>query len=65
MNTHITEKKKNTCNRTELIFKTKLRAFHGGLVVKNPPANAGDMGLIPDQENPTCCRAARTMYHNY
>ena len=21
--------------------------FPGGLVVKNPPANAGDMGLIP------------------
>ena len=22
------------------------------LVVKNPPANAGDLGLIPGQENP-------------
>ena len=22
--------------------------FPGGSVVKNPPANAGDMGLIPD-----------------
>ena len=21
--------------------------FPGGLVIKNPPANAGDMGLIP------------------
>ena len=21
--------------------------FHGGSVVKNPPANAGDVGLIP------------------
>ena len=21
--------------------------FHGGSMVKNPPANAGDMGLIP------------------
>ena len=23
--------------------------FPGGTVVKNPPANAGDMGLSPDQ----------------
>ena len=22
--------------------------FHGGPVVKNPPSNAGDLGLIPD-----------------
>ena len=26
--------------------------FPGGLVVKNPPANAGDSGLIPDWEDP-------------
>ena len=25
----------------------KNRGFFGGLVVKNPPANAGDMGSIP------------------
>ena len=25
----------------------RLRDFPGGAVVKNPPANAGDMGLIP------------------
>ena len=29
--------------------KTKSRDFPGGTVVKNPPANAGDMGLSPDQ----------------
>ena len=28
-------------------FKNKTRFFLGGPVVKNPPANAGDMGLIP------------------
>ena len=28
--------------------------FPGGSVVKNPPASAGDMNLIPDQEDPTC-----------
>ena len=26
-----------------------IRGFPGGLVVKNLPANAGDMGLIPAQ----------------
>ena len=29
------------------VFKTDLGDFPGGLVVKNPPANAGDRGLIP------------------
>ena len=27
--------------------KKKLRDFPGGTVVKNPPANAGNMGSIP------------------
>ena len=29
------------------IFKANNRDFPGGTVVQNPPANAGDMGLIP------------------
>ena len=28
-------------------IKSKLRDFPGGAVVKNPPANAGDMGSSP------------------
>ena len=28
-------------------YKTKFRDFPGGAVVKNPPANAGDMGSSP------------------
>ena len=28
--------------------KTSSKGFTGGPVVKNPPANAGDMDLIPD-----------------
>ena len=36
--------------------------FPGGQVVKNPPAKAGDMGSIPDQEY---CRATKSMHHNY
>ena len=29
-------------------LSTHIQGFPGGSVVKNPPANAGDMGLIPD-----------------
>ena len=29
------------------LFKNPFRDFPGGTVVKNPPSNAGDMGLIP------------------
>ena len=28
-------------------------------MVKNPPANAGGTGLIPGQEDPTCCGATK------
>ena len=42
--------------------------FPGGAVVKNPPANAGDMGswvraLV--QEDPTCRGATKPVRHNY
>ena len=41
--------------------------FPGGAVVKNPPANAGDMGLSPGPgwEDPTYRRATRSVSHNY
>ena len=29
------------------ILQKDIRNFPGGIVDKNPPANAGDMGLIP------------------
>ena len=35
------------------LSKSKLGDFSGGLVVKNPPSNARDVGLIPDQERGT------------
>ena len=38
--------------------------FPGGSVVKNLPANTGDMGLITDQEDPTCRRVTKSMGHN-
>ena len=39
-------KNKNIKNQQQWINKVK-QGFRGGTVVKNPPANAGDMGLIP------------------
>ena len=39
-----------------------MRGFPGGSVVKNPPANAGNIGSTPD---PTCLGAAKPVYHNY
>ena len=43
-----------------------IRGFPGGAVVKNPPANAGDIwvqALV--QEGPTCRRATKPVRHNY
>ena len=31
-------------------------------MVKNPPTKAADMGLVPDQEDPTC-QAAEQLNH--
>ena len=36
--------------------------FPGGPVVKNPPTNAGDMGLILVWEDPTGCGATKPMH---
>jgi len=32
----------------ELLYERYFLGFSGGSVVKDPPANAGDIGLIPD-----------------
>ena len=39
------------------------RHFPGSPVVKNPPANAGDMDSIPGSER--FHRATKPMHHNY
>ena len=39
--------------------------FLGGPVVRNLPANAGNMGSIPGLEDPTCCEATKPLCHNY
>ena len=50
----------------KIYFKnTSFPSFPGGAVVKNPPANAGDMGASPVREDPTCRGATKPMHHNY
>ena len=45
-----------------LIFlKAHIRGFAGGLVVKNLPASAGDIGLIPGLGRSHMCRAAEPL----
>ena len=39
--------------------------FPRGTVDKNLPANAGDTGSIPVQEDSTCCRTIKPVCHNY
>ena len=47
------------------LLKMGVRDFPGGAVVKNPPANGGDMDSIPGREDPTCCGATTPVRHNY
>ena len=37
----------------------------GGWMVKNTPANGGDIGSIPDREDPTGHIESKPMHHNY
>ena len=54
------------CNAKFLLFKIQENLdFPGGAVVKNLPANAGDIGSIPDQDDSMCCKATKPMLHNY
>ena len=39
--------KENTINTCNNLDETQGRGFPGGKMVKNPPANAGDMGSSP------------------
>lgn len=48
-----------------VLHKRVTSVFPGELAAKNLPANAVDTGSIPDQEYPTCLRAAELMHHNY
>lgn len=45
--------------------RKKAQGFPGGSGVKNPPANAGDAGLIPDLEDPTRCGITNPVCGNY
>ena len=41
-----------------------IQDFPGGAVVKNPPANAGDLGSLV-WEDPKCLGATKPMCHNF
>ena len=47
--------------------KINQRDFPGGAVVKDPPANAGDMGSSPGlgRSHVPCLRATKPVRHNY
>ena len=47
------------------ILKSLFVGFPGGAVVKNPPANAGDMVRTLVQEDPTCRGATKPVRRNY
>ena len=61
----------NTCKWTNtviditvFVIKTSTSGFPSGSVVRNLPANAGDMSSILDLGKPTCQRATKSMHHN-
>ena len=60
-----TFKEKLICMLLKLFQKIKEVDFPGGAVVKNPPANAGDMVLALVREDPTCHGATKPVHHNY
>ena len=39
--------------------------FPGGPVVKTPLSSAGDTGLSPRREDPTCRGTTKSVRHNY
>ena len=54
--------------QNSLIKVDRSRDFPGGLLVKNPPRNAGDPGSpIPGwrTKNPTCLGATKPVHLNY
>ena len=56
-----------TSNNYPDVVNTKRgwQGFPGGPVVKNPPASAGDTGLILVWEDPTCLGATEPVPHSY
>ena len=47
------------------MFRRRRPGFPDCSVVKSPSADAGDMGSIPDPEDPTCHGAAKPVGHSY
>ena len=49
----------------EIPSKSPVQGFPGGSVVKNPPANAGDMVRSLIWEDPTCLGATKPVCRDY
>ena len=66
---HTTEKssiKGQVDDMANFIFVLRNRqGFPDSSVVKNPPANARNMGLILDPVSPTFLAATKPVHHNY
>ena len=66
-----TSEDSSTCSRRRKkkgvsgVSLTMLWDFPGGAVVKNPPANAGDMGSSPGPRRSHVPGATRSVRHNY
>ena len=52
-----------TAEGVDLLLRRDIQDFSGDPVDKNPPANAEDVGLIPDWEDSTHCGTLKPMHH--
>ena len=59
------EERENERNKEWSLKNYQNWGFPGGSVVKDPPANVGDTGSVPDPEDSTCRRATKPVRHNY
>ena len=51
--------------RAHRLTQFKWRGLSGGSLVEIPPANAGHMASVSDQEDSRCRRAADSVLHSY
>ena len=52
------------CKELDMRVTSLFKSFPSGPLVKNPPCNARDRGLIPGAGDPTCCGASKPMSNN-
>ena len=49
----------------QIIIRERVRGSPGGSVVKNPPVNTGDMGLIPGSRRPPGVGNSNPLQYSY